>query len=240
MVSAGAVGGLMLAGCKPEVYAPPKVRGGLMGAADVLTMASQRWLMSGQPLAREFDHTDISTNFPTWGETNPEDETFQRLLNGGFRDWRLPVDGMVHRPASLSLEDLKRLPRRTQVTMHICEQGWSAIAEWTGTPLLDVLRAAGGLASEARYVVVDTYDGWYEGYDLFDVVSPQTILAYGMNGRDLPPGNGAPLRLRVERQCGYKSLKFIKSIRAVPSMDGIGDGSGGINSDYDWHWYGGA
>lgn len=240
LAGAGAVSGLVLAGCKPEIYTPPKIRGGLMGAADVLTMASQRLLMSGQPLAREYDRFEISRNFPTWGETNPEDETFQRLLRGHFQDWRLPVGGMVVKPVSLSLDDLKRLPRRTQVTMHICEQGWSAIAEWSGTPLLEVLRAAGGLGPEARYVVVDTYDGWYEGYDLFDVVSPQTILAYGMNGRGLPLGNGAPLRLRVERQCGYKSLKFIKSIYAVSSMDGIEGGTGGINSDYDWHWYGGA
>jgi DMSO/TMAO reductase YedYZ molybdopterin-dependent catalytic subunit len=124
--------------------------------------------------------------------------------------------------------------------MHICEQGWSAIAQWTGTPLLALLRAAGGVAPEARYVVIDTYDGWYESYDMFDVVHPQTLLAYGMNGADLPLAHGAPLRLRVERQCGYKHVKFIKSMRVVASMAGIGKGTGSHASDRDWHWYAGA
>jgi DMSO/TMAO reductase YedYZ molybdopterin-dependent catalytic subunit len=233
-------GALLLAGCDKDIYMPPRTRGGLMGAADVLTMASQRLLMSGQPLAREYDRKDITRNFPKWGEENPQDETFQRHLHAGFATWRLPVQGLVSAPTSLDLEDLKRLPRRSQTTMHVCEQGWSAIAEWNGVSLMDVLRASGGVKPEARYVVVDTYDEWYEGYDMFDVVHPQTILAYGMNGKVLPLGNGAPVRLRVERQCGYKSLKFIKSISVVASMDGIGLGTGGVNSDNDWHWYAGA
>lgn len=146
----------------------------------------------------------------------------------------------MHNPISLSLEQLQSLPRRTQITMHICEQGWSAIAEWTGAPLLDVLQAAGGVTAEARYVVLTAFDGWYEAYDMFDVVHPQTILAYGMNGRDLPRGNGAPVRLRVERQCGYKNLKFVKSINVVASVEEFGDGTGGINSDFGFHWYAGA
>lgn len=233
-------GALLLAGCDKDIYLPPRRRGGLMGAADVLTMASQRLLMSGQPLAREYDSKDITRDFPKWGEENPQDETFQRHLYDAFATWRLPVGGLVNAPTSFGLEDLKRLPRRTQTTMHVCEQGWSAIAEWTGVPLMDVLRAAGGVKPEARFVVVDTYDEWYEGYDMFDVVHPQTILAYGMNGKGLPLGNGAPVRLRVERHCGYKNLKFLKSISVVASMDGIGLGTGGVNSDSDWHWYAGA
>ena len=100
-------------------------------------------------------------------------------------------------------------------------------------------RQAGGVTPDARYVVIDTVDGWYEGYDMFEVVHPQTILAYGLNGRDLPTGNGAPLRLRVERQCGYKSLKFLKSIQVVASMAGFGQGTGGINSDWGFHWFAG-
>ena len=121
----------------------------------------------------------------------------------------------------------------------MCEQGWAAIGEWTGTPLQRVLDAAGGVTSAARYVVIDTFDGWYEGYDLFEVEHPQTILAYGLNGRDLPTGNGAPLRLRVERQCGYKQLKFLQSIQVVDSMAGFGRGTGGINSDFGFHWFAG-
>jgi len=237
---AGALGGILLTGCDSNIYTPPTIRDGLMGVADVLTMASQRFLLSDQALVQEHDINEITKNFPVWNQSNPEDEEYQRLRRGGFAEWRLPVVGLVNQPISLSLEDLKHFPKRTQITSHICEQGWSAIAQWTGAPLLKILEAAGGVKPEARYVVIDAYGGWYEGYDMFDVVHPQTILAYGMNGKDLPQGNGAPVRLRVERHCGYKQLKFIKSIQVVSSMDGFGRGTGGLNSDFGFHWYAGA
>jgi DMSO/TMAO reductase YedYZ molybdopterin-dependent catalytic subunit len=237
---AGALGGILLTGCDSNIYTPPTIRNGLMGVADVLTMASQRFLLSDQALVQEHDINEITKNFPVWNQSNPEDEEYQRLRREGFAEWRLPVVGLVNQPISLSLEDLKHFPKRTQITSHICEQGWSAIAQWTGAPLLKILEAAGGVKPEARYVVIDAYGGWYEGYDMFDVVHPQTILAYGMNGKDLPQGNGAPVRLRVERHCGYKQLKFIKSIQVVSSMDGFGRGTGGLNSDFGFHWYAGA
>jgi DMSO/TMAO reductase YedYZ molybdopterin-dependent catalytic subunit len=237
---AGALGGILLTGCESDIYTPPTIRGGLMGVADVLTMASQRYLMSDQALVQEHAISEITKNFPVWNQSNPEDEEYQRLRRGGFAEWQLPIKGLVNQPISLSLEDLKGFPQQTQITSHICEQGWSAIAQWTGAPLLKVLEAAGGVKPEARYVVIDAYGGWYEGYDMFDVVHPQTILAYGMNGKDLPQGNGAPIRLRVERHCGYKQLKFIKSIQVVSSMEGFGRGTGGLNSDFDFHWYAGA
>ena len=181
--SVPALGGLLLAGCSSDKYVPPHVRGGLIGAADVLTMSTNRLLLANQPLAREYQPSDIAPDFPTWGQTNPRDEEYQRLRRDGFRDWRLSVSGLVERPASLSLDDIRRLPSRTQITAHVCEQGWSAIAEWTGAPLLRVLEAAGGVQAGARYVVFHTFDGWYESIDMFDVVHPQTILAYGLNGR---------------------------------------------------------
>ena len=234
-----ALGGLLAAGCSRDAYLPPHVRGGLVGAADVLTMSTSRLLLRDQPLAREYQPSDIAPDFPTWGQTNPRDEEYQAHLRDGFRDWRLPVSGLVGRPVSLSLDDIRGLPARNQITAHVCEQGWSAIAQWTGAPLLRVLEAAGGVQPGARYVMLDTVDGWYEGIDLFEVVHPQTILAYGLNGEDLPVGNGAPLRLRVERQCGYKNLKFLKSIQVVDSMAGFGQGTGGINSDWGFHWYAG-
>ena len=237
---AGALGGLLLTGCDTDIYTPPQVRGGIMGVADVLTMATQRLLLSGGQLVQEHDPSEITKNFPVWNQSNPEDDEYQRLRRGGYADWQLPVSGLVNRPISLSLADLKRLPQRTQITSHICEQGWSAIAQWTGAPLLQVLEAAGGVTPDARYVVIDAYGGFYEGYDMFDVVHPQTILAYGMNGKDLPLGNGAPVRLRVERHCGYKQIKFVKSIQVVSSMEGFGRGTGGTNSDFNFHWYAGA
>ena len=237
---AGALGGILLTGCDSDLYTPPKIRGGLMGVADVLTMSTQRFLMAGQAPVQEHDISEITKNFPVWNQSNLDDDEYQRLRQGGFTEWCLPVEGLVNRPVTLSLEDLKRFPQQTQITSHICEQGWSAIAQWTGAPLLQVLEAAGGVKPEARYVVIDAYGGWYEGYDMFDVVHPQTILAYSMNGKDLPQGNGAPVRLRVERHCGYKQLKFIKSIQVVSSMEGFGRGTGGLNSDFDFHWYAGA
>ena len=237
---AGALGGLLLAGCDTQYYKPPVVRDGLMGVADIMTMASQRMLMSNEQLVQEHDSSEITKNFPVWNQSNPEDEEYQQLRAENYRDWRLPVTGLVNKPISMSLSDLKRLPRRTQTTMHICEQGWSAIAQWTGAPLLSVIQAAGGIKPNAKYIMINAYGGWYEGYDMFDVAHPQTILAYGMNGKDLPLGNGAPLRLRVERHCGYKQLKFIKSIEVVSSVESFGRGTGGLNSDYDFHWYAGA
>ena len=239
LASVPALGGLLLTGCTREMFVPPRVRGGLIGAADVLTMSTNRLLLSGQPLAREFTRSDIANPFPTWNQTNPKNAEYQNHASEGFRNWKLPISGLVARPRELSLEEIKRLPARTQITAHVCEQGWSAIGEWTGAPLQRVLEEAGGVTSDARYVVIDTWDGWYEGYDLFEVAHPQTILAYGLNGKDLPRGNGWPLRLRVERQCGYKNLKFLKSIRVVDSMAGIGKGTGGTNSDFGFHWYAG-
>jgi DMSO/TMAO reductase YedYZ molybdopterin-dependent catalytic subunit len=239
LTSMPALGGLLLTGCSRERFVPPRVRGGLIGAADVLTMSTNRLLLSGQQLAREYPRNDVADPFPTWNQTNPRNEEYQRHLSEGFTNWRLPITGLVERPRALSLDEIRGLPARTQITAHVCEQGWSAIGEWTGAPLLRVLETAGGVTLAARYVVIDTFDGWYEAYDLFEVEHPQTILAYGLNGRDLPRGNGAPLRLRVERQCGYKNLKFVRSIQVVDSVAGFGKGTGGINSDVGFHWFAG-
>ena len=239
LTSASALGGLLLTGCSRERFVPPRVRGGLVGAADVLTMSTNRLLLSRQQLAREYSRRDIADPFPTWNQTNPRNAEYQRHALAGFRNWRLPIGGLVARPGELSLDEIKRLTARTQITAHVCEQGWSAIGEWTGVSLQRVLEIAGGVTPAARYVVIDTFDGWYEGYDLFEVAHAQTMLAYGLNGRDLPRGNGAPLRLRVERQCGYKNLKFVKSIRVVDSMASFGRGTGGINSDFGFHWFAG-
>ncbi len=239
LTSLPALGGLLLTGCSRERFVPPHVRGGLIGAADVLTMSTNRLLLTGQQLAREYRRSDVADPFPTWNQTNPRNAEYQRHLSERFRNWRLPIGGLVQTPLAMSLDEIRSLPARTQITAHVCEQGWSAIGEWTGVSLQRVLDAAGGVTSAARYVVIDTFDGWYEGYDLFEVAHPQTILAYGLNGRDLPTGNGAPLRLRVERQCGYKQLKFLRSIQVVDSMAGFGKGTGGINSDFGFHWFAG-
>ena len=238
LVSVPALGGLLVTGCS-DTFRPPVVRSGLIGAADVLTMSTSRWLQADQPLAREYGRELFAPEFPTWGQTNPDDERYQQHVSEQFRHWALPVGGLVEQPSSFSLADIKALPVRTQITAHVCEQGWSAIAEWIGVPLSLLLEAAGGVKPEARYVVFHAVDGWYESIDMFEVVHPQTILAYGLNGEELPVGNGAPLRLRVERQCGYKNIKFIQSIEVVDSLAGIRRGTGGLSSDFGFHWFGG-
>ena len=141
LTSMPALGGLLLTGCSRETFLPPKVRGGLIGAADVLTMSTNRLLLQRQQLAREFSRADVADPFPTWNQTNPRNEEYQAHASEGFRNWRLPVEGLVARPLSLSLDEIRGLPSRTQITAHVCEQGWSAIGEWTGAPLAAV---AGG------------------------------------------------------------------------------------------------
>src|SRR5262249_31004857 len=132
---------------------------------------------------------------------------YRGLRDGAFAGWRLPVEGRVAKPQAFTLAELKQFPPRTQITRHTCEEGWSAIGQWTGVPLAAVLAAVGVLPS-ARFVLFRAYDGWVDSIDMVDALHPQTILAYGMNGRDLPIPHGAPVRLRVERQMGYKSMKF--------------------------------
>jgi DMSO/TMAO reductase YedYZ molybdopterin-dependent catalytic subunit len=208
---------------------------------DTLTYAAHYSLLSGESLAREYRFKDISS-FPAIGTTNPCDpskpnpsEIYQQLQRNGFADWRLSIAGQVARPGSYSLADLKRFPSRTQITKHTCEEGWSAIAEWTGVPLSRVLDAAGMLPT-ARFVSFYSYDDWADSIDMLDALHPQTILAYGMNGRDLPIPHGAPVRLRVERQLGYKSMKYLERIVVTDEFD---DGGEKGNIQNGWSWYAG-
>jgi DMSO/TMAO reductase YedYZ molybdopterin-dependent catalytic subunit len=229
-------GGLMLSGCSKQL---PPTYGNILRMADTFTYAAHQVLLPGESLAKEYSHKDISS-FPATGTTNPCDpnlrkpnETYAQLLKGNFADWRLSIEGLVARPGSYSLADLKRLPSRTQITKHVCEEGWSAIGEWTGVPLSRVLDAAGILPS-ARFVVFYSYDEWADCIDMFDALHPQTILAYGMNGRDLPLAHGAPVRLRVERQLGYKSMKYLERIVVKEEFD---DGGKNGNIQNGWAWY---
>jgi DMSO/TMAO reductase YedYZ molybdopterin-dependent catalytic subunit len=172
------------------------------------------------------------------GTSKPQDAYYQELSAGNFKDWTMPVEGMVARPAEYSLESLKSLPSRTQVTQHSCEEGWSAIAEWTGVSLSHVLEAA-GILPEARYVFFFTVDDWWDSLDMLDALHPQTILAYGMNGGDLPMAYGAPVRLRVERQLGYKHLKYVSSILVTDRLDQVKDGTGSVSVGLGYSWYAG-
>jgi DMSO/TMAO reductase YedYZ molybdopterin-dependent catalytic subunit len=211
-------------------------------AGESLTYRAHRLLIGPDTLAPEFTLAERSPRFRTNGNTMPRAAAYQRHLATAFADWRLRIDGLVQRPLSLSMPQLLRMPQRTQVTRHDCVEGWSAIAEWQGTRLAPLLTAA-GLRPEARFIVfhcADDFGGtpYYESIDLVDAFHPQTILAHRINGEALPVAHGAPLRLRVERQLGYKQAKYVMRIEAVASLRGIGAGQGGYWEDrigYEWY-----
>ena len=249
-VGSAGLGGLLLSGCDRLTYAPSIQH--FIGKAQGLSMGAQRLLLSGQPLAREYTAKDLSPDFKANGSTMPDDEAYQTLMDGGFADYRLKVDGLVHAPAQFSLADLKAMPSRTQITRHDCVEGWSCIGKWTGAPLADLIREA-GLKPDAKYLVfhcMDTLGGsadspdheasrYYESIALADVVHPQSLLAYEMNGQPLGVPHGAPLRLRVERHLGYKQAKYIERIEAVASLDKLHGGKGGYWPDRGYEWYAG-
>jgi molybdopterin-dependent oxidoreductase-like protein protein len=215
----------------------PPDSGGLYGIGETLTYASQRLLIGKHALAREFSRDDISRVIPVNGPP-PEIDACDRLLVGGFADWRLRVDGMVARPASFSLADLHKYPAHTQITHQACEEGWSFIAEWSGVRLAYVLDLV-QVDPRARYVVFFSFDNFWESIDMIDALHPQTFLAYGLNGRDLPPEHGAPVRVRVARQLGYKSVKYLSRVIVTDSLEHFGKGVGGINPEYGYSWWAG-
>lgn len=199
-------------------------------------------LIVGDALAREFPESAMSPDFRTNGNTMPQNAEWRAHAERAFATYELPVGGMVANPARFSLAALRAMPARSQITRHDCVEGWSAIGKWTGVQLSAILNRV-GLSPEARFIVFYCADSfgerpYYESIDLRDAFHPQTILAYGMNDQDLPIGHGAPLRLRVERQLGYKQAKFITRIEAVDSLAPIYGGKGGLwedTTDYDWY-----
>ncbi len=215
----------------------PPDHGGIYGLGETLTYASQR-VLTRHSLAREFSRSQISKR-PVPNEMPPLNEAFKRLQAGGFADWRLSVDGMVARPGTFSLAQLKSYPSRSQITQLACEEGWSYIAEWTGVPLSHVLELV-GIHPQASYVVYFSIDpDWWESIDMADALHPQTFIAYGLNGDELPVGNGGPLRLRLPRQLGYKSVKFITHMTVTDSLKGFGKGLGSAAPESGYSWYAG-
>jgi len=215
---------------------PPDHRG-IYGIGETLTYATQRLVTSHHSLAREFSRSDISKFAPVNGEP-PQNEPYLRYLANRFEDWRLTIDGLVERPATFSLADLKRLPVRSQITHQACEEGWSFIAEWTGVPLNYVLNLVGVLP-QAKYVVFFAMDKKFDSLDMLDAWHPQTLLAYLMNGEELPTRHGAPLRVRVPRQLGFKSKKYLAHVSVTDTIKNIGSGQGSSSPDKGFSWYGG-
>ena len=234
---------LLLSGCerlsRSEWF--PKV----LDSAEKLTQATQRLITPRKAMAQEFTQADLSPQFRSNGTSNPENPQYQALAANNFADYRLQVGGLVARPTSFSLAELRGLPSRTQITRHDCVEGWSAIGKWKGTPLSIVLDQVQP-KPEARYVVfycADPMDAlgtrYYESIDMDDAHHPQTILAYELNDQVLPIANGAPIRVRIERQLGYKMAKYITGILVVDSFANIGDGKGGYWEDQGYEWYAG-
>lgn len=231
----------LLAGCNRVAETATGQR--LLGAAESWHKAAHRLLSRPQALAPEFSRADISPFFRGNGTVNPTNGDYQSHVADNFVRWRLTVGGLVSQPLAFSLDELRALPQRTQITRHDCVEGWSAIGEWSGPPLSLLLNAA-GLLPEARFIVfrcADELDGamYYESIDLIDAYHPQTIVAHQLNGQPLPVKNGAPLRMRIERQLGYKHAKYVTAIEAVASLAGIGGGNGGHWEDRGYQWYAG-
>lgn len=238
LAAAAGASGLGLAARMAQKYGlVPPDGGGLYGVGETLNYASQK-LLTRHSMAREFERSQISER-PVPNETSPLPDSFKRLQAGNFVDWRLSVDGMVANPRSFSLAELKSYPSRSQITQLACEEGWSYIAEWTGVPLSHVLDAV-GILPQARYVVYFSIDHyWWDSIDMADALHPQTYLAYGMNGGELSVGNGGPLRMRVPRQLGYKSVKYITRLTATDSLKGFGKGLGSASPEGGYAWYAG-
>lgn len=230
----GSIAAATLTGCDQLARVAP-VREALFSAENFHKW-TQRALMDRNALAPEFSAAEISPFFRPNGTRNPDTDAYRALWRNGFDDWRLTVDGLVTRPQSLSLAQITAMPHRQQITRHDCVEGWSAIGKWRGVPLSVILRAA-GISDRARYLVFHCADmmsssqPYYESIDMLDALHPQTILAFALNDKPLTVANGAPLRLRVERQLGYKHAKYLLRIQAVDSLSRIYGGKGGFWED---------
>jgi DMSO/TMAO reductase YedYZ molybdopterin-dependent catalytic subunit len=224
-------------------FAESERGGSLLRAAEDWHLKAQRLLNPPAALAPEYPRAAISPVFKGNGTTNPTNGDYQAQAAAGFANWRLRIGGLVENRLEFTLPELRALPQRSQITRHDCVEGWSAIGEWTG-PQLSLLLEAAGVLPAARFVVFRCADelrgsAYYESVDMIDARHPQTIVAHSLNGAPLPIANGAPLRMRIERQLGYKHAKYLTGIELVDSLAGIGRGKGGYWEDRGYQWYAG-
>ncbi|TFV87284.1 molybdopterin-binding protein [Oxalobacteraceae bacterium OM1] len=240
----GAAGALLLSAC--DRLAGTRWFSGMLESGETLSRTAHKVVLTRRSMAQEFREEDLSPVFRSNGTSDPGTPAYRALAARGFETWRLNVAGLVERPLSFSLADLRAMPAREQITRHDCVEGWSAIGKWRGTPLSEVLMRAQPHPA-ARYVVfhcADPMEGdrqfYYESIDLDDAFHPQTILAYDLNDKPLPVANGAPVRLRVERQLGYKHAKYLMRIELVEDFAGVRGGKGGYWEDSNgYQWYAG-
>ena len=239
-------GTLLLSGCYDLSEKPWFTT--ILGKVETLTHTAQHLFAGPHALAPEFTKADIAPVFRANGTLDPGTPEYHAHVASGFRNWRVTVSGLVNHPLSLSMDDIRKLPARTQITRHDCVEGWSCIGEWTGPQLAPILAAASP-KQEARYAVFycadpmtvegDPEHYYYESLDLTEPMHPQTILAYQMNGAPLAVEHGAPLRLRAERQLGYKQPKYVQRIELLDDLKSIQGGKGGYWEDQGYTWYGG-
>lgn len=234
----GTSAGLTALAAAGEGLVPADARS-LYGAGATLTYAAQR-LIGGKTMAREFSRSEIS-KIPYPNGKPPKDEIFTSQEANEFQDWKLAIGGMVSRPATFSLAELRAMPDASQITQLTCEEGWSYVAEWKGVPLSLILQEV-GILPEAKFVVyasLPVRGARYDSVDLEEALHPQTLVTYGLNGKDLPTANGGPLRMRVPRQLGYKSIKYMTSITVTDSLAGFGKGKGSTAADAGYSWFAG-
>ncbi|MEH6702848.1 molybdopterin-dependent oxidoreductase [Parasphingorhabdus sp.] len=243
LITGAAIGaGSLLSGCD-ALNRNPAFQD-ILASAETANFTVQHALGDRMQLAREYDVADLSPKFRANGTRAPGDAEYAASAAQGFANWRLRLTGLFEKPQQFGLEAIGSLPQRTQITRHDCVEGWSAIGQWTGVPLKILLDLA-QLKNSAQFLVFHCADRlggrpYYESIDLLDGFHPQTILAHRLNGEPLPIENGAPLRLRVERQLGYKHAKYVTGIEAVASLAGIGEGKGGYWQDVaNYEWYAG-
>jgi DMSO/TMAO reductase YedYZ molybdopterin-dependent catalytic subunit len=236
---------LALAGCDRLSMSPWFSK--MLSAGESLNKSVHQLVGGRISMAQEFSAVDLSPTFRANGSINPDDAAYRAMAAENFINWTLKVDGLVEQPVALTLSQLRAMPSRTQITRHDCVEGWSAIGQWTGVPLAQILALAKP-KPQARYVVfhcADSYGSgnnktpYYESIDMDDAYHAQTIIAYALNGKPVPVANGAPLRLRVERQLGYKHAKFLARVELVESFAHLGGGKGGYWEDNGYQWYAG-
>ncbi|MEK6803674.1 MAG: molybdopterin-dependent oxidoreductase [Nitrospirota bacterium] len=238
----GAASLVALAGCDKLIQSSwfPSI----LHKAEGLTERVQRAVTPANAMAKEYGEEDISNVFPANGNTDPGTEEYAVMVKNDFAGWQVLIDGLVTTPTMFSLGAIKEMPARTQITRHDCVEGWSAIGKWTGVPLGDLLRKVEPLP-RAKYAVFYCADiddeglSYYESMAVADCFHPQTILAYELNDKALDISHGAPVRLRCERQLGYKQAKYVERIELVESLADIGGGKGGYWEDQGYEWYAG-
>jgi len=245
--AAASTGALVLSGCTS--LSQQKWVVDILSEVENLTRRAQRLFAGSHALAPEFTKADIAPVFRANGTLNPNTDDYAAHAAKNFADWRIPVEGLVEKRLELSVADLRAMPSRTQITRHDCVEGWSCIGEWTGAPLAHILAMAKP-KPEARYVMFYCADPmgsslsgdapyYYESLDLLEATHPQTLLAYQLNGQALPVEHGAPIRVRAERQLGYKMAKYVQRIELVENFSHINGGKGGYWEDLGYSWYGG-